>query len=85
MIDLETLLAIKTVGEPMSQKPKMSVRDAQVFYGEKQAIYDVYGQSCKSFLYKVRLRFITSRIFGIVKPKLKAKLPHIAWLHFVSF
>ncbi len=41
MIDLEKLLAIETVGKPMATNPKMSVRNANVFYGEKQAIYDV--------------------------------------------
>lgn len=31
----------KTVGEPLSDKAKIKARDVKVFYGEKQAIFDV--------------------------------------------
>lgn len=31
----------KTVGEPFSEKAKIKARDVKVFYGEKQAIFDV--------------------------------------------
>jgi hypothetical protein len=31
----------KTVGLPLVEEPKMTIRDANVFYGEKQAIYNV--------------------------------------------
>jgi len=31
----------KTVGIPLAENPKMSMRDVNVFYGEKQAIYNV--------------------------------------------
>jgi phosphate transport system ATP-binding protein len=33
--------AYKTVGKPLCDSPKMSMRNVNVFYGEKQAIYDV--------------------------------------------
>lgn len=31
----------KTVGKPLVESPKMTIRSANVFYGEKQAIYNV--------------------------------------------
>ncbi len=31
----------KTVGHPFSRKPKMSTRNVDIFYGDKQAIHDV--------------------------------------------
>ena len=31
----------KTVGLPLVEEPKMTIRNANVFYGEKQAIYNV--------------------------------------------
>ena len=31
----------KTVGQPMCEDPKISVRDVSVFYGDKQAVFDV--------------------------------------------
>lgn len=32
---------VKTVGKPFSDNPKMSMRNVNVYYGEKQAIHDV--------------------------------------------
>ncbi len=37
----QDLTAEKTVGEAFCENAKMSMRDVKVFYGEKQAIYDV--------------------------------------------
>ena len=33
--------ALKTVGKPFIEKPKMSMRDVNVFYADKQAIFNV--------------------------------------------
>lgn len=37
----QQILGAATVGTPLSDNPKMSMRNVNVFYGEKQAIYDV--------------------------------------------
>ena len=39
--DLEVNAEQETVGVPFCENPKMSMRDVNVFYGDKQAIYDV--------------------------------------------
>lgn len=38
---IENFEDIVTVGSPFSETPEMSMRNVNVFYGEKQAIYDV--------------------------------------------
>ncbi|MFT4995408.1 MAG: phosphate transport system ATP-binding protein [Paraglaciecola sp.] len=37
----QDITTVQTVGKPFSDKAKMSVRNADVFYGNKQAIFDV--------------------------------------------
>lgn len=37
----QSVAEMETVGKPFSKKPKMSMRNVDVFYGEKQAIHDV--------------------------------------------
>ena len=39
--NLEVDQAQATVGKAFCENPKMSMRDVNVFYGDKQAIYDV--------------------------------------------
>ena len=39
--DLKPKRQAKTVGEPFSDTPRMTCRDVDVFYGEKQAIFNV--------------------------------------------
>lgn len=40
-LSIDENAAYKTVGAPLSDNAKMSMRDVDVFYGEKQAIFDV--------------------------------------------